>query len=110
VTFALFIAVFVYAYKRVGISRVLVERSGSRRDALLIWAIGASLLANNVAFFGIAYFDQSIIAWYALLAMVSATTTFAAKKRPKLRFEERPRAKPVPADSQAVEQLQNFAF
>jgi hypothetical protein len=36
--------------------------------------LGASLFANVVAFFGISYFDQTIVAWYALLAMIYAAT------------------------------------
>jgi len=82
VTFILFIAVVVYAFKRVGISRKMAEKYGFLKEARLAWAMGAALLANTVAFFGIAYFDQSIFAWYTLLAMTSATTTFVANKKP----------------------------
>lgn len=46
-----------------------------RRHERLIWALGACLFANTVAFFGIIYFSsQSAIAWYALLVMISAAT------------------------------------
>jgi hypothetical protein len=67
--FILLIAVFVYGYKMVGIARKKSENS--KNDERLIWAIGAALFANTVAFFGIVYFDQSIITWYALLVMIS---------------------------------------
>ena len=40
----------------------------------MIWLLGAALLANVVAFFGVNYFDQSRMAWFALLAMVCACT------------------------------------
>ena len=73
-TFIAFIAILVYAYKRVGKSRKLTGLS--RNDERLVWAIGASLFANTVGFFGIFYFDQSILLWYSLLAMVSATAVF----------------------------------
>ena len=53
----------------IGVARAAAEES--HRDALLIWAIGAALFANTIAFFGIVYFDQSVIAWYALLVMIS---------------------------------------
>lgn len=79
ITFVLFIAILVYAYKRIGIARRLAEKSPD--DARLIWSIGAALFANTVAFFGIFYFDQSIACWYALLAMASVTTTFVAKEK-----------------------------
>ena len=32
------------------------------------------LPAPVVAFFGISYFDQTIVGWYAILAMISAVT------------------------------------
>lgn len=82
ITLAAFIAILVYAYKRIGKSRRLAQKS--RRDERLVWAIGASLFANTVGFFGIVYFDQSILVWYSLLAMVSATAIFVThdKKTP----------------------------
>jgi hypothetical protein len=82
ITFSAFIAVLVYAYKRIGKSRRLAR--ASHKDERLVWAIGASMFANTVGFFGIVYFDQSILLWYSLLAMVSATTAFVASKKPTL--------------------------
>ena len=79
ITFILFIAILVYAFKRIGVARKLAERSP--KDARLIWAIGAALFANAVAFFGIFYFDQSIIAWYALLAMAASSAKLIPPKK-----------------------------
>jgi hypothetical protein len=82
ITFVAFIAILVYAYKRIGKSRRLARKSP--KDEHFIWAIGACLFANTVGYFGIVYFDQSMLIWYALLAMVSATALFvdAQKKTP----------------------------
>lgn len=77
--FILFLAIFVYGYRMIGSARSAAEES--RRDARFIWAIGSALFANSIAFFGIVYFDQSIIAWYALLVMISVATTFAAEEQ-----------------------------
>jgi hypothetical protein len=74
ITFVAFIALFVYAFKQVGRSRLRARNSG--KEQFLIWAMGASLFANAVGFFGIVYFDQSVLVWYSLLAMISATPTF----------------------------------
>ena len=74
ITFIAFIAMLVYGYKQIAKSRRLARRSG--KDERLIWAIGASLFANTVGFFGIVYFDQSVLVWYSLLAMISATALF----------------------------------
>jgi hypothetical protein len=79
ITFIAFIAVLVYAYKRIGKSRKLARKS--QKDERLVWAIGASLFANTVGYFGIVYFDQSILVWYSLLAMVSATAVFVAQEK-----------------------------
>lgn len=76
ITFLAFIAVLVYAYKRIGKSRRLTGLC--RGDEHLVWALGACLFANTVGYFGIVYFDQSNILWYTLLAMISATAVFNA--------------------------------
>lgn len=69
VPFLLFITIIVLAFKYAGRAR---RMAACRRDQLFIWAIGCALFANVVAFFGISYFDQTIVAWYALLAMIVA--------------------------------------
>jgi len=72
----LFIAVLVYAFKLVGRARKLAERYP--REVNLIWVLGAALFANTVAFFGMVYFDQGIVVWYTLLAMIAVVPTFVA--------------------------------
>jgi len=79
VTFLLFIALFVYGFKLLGRARRKSERSP--HDARLIWAIGCALFANATAFFGIFYFDQSILAWYGLLVMIPAAGTLATNSK-----------------------------
>jgi len=69
VPFVLFIAIIVYAFKYLGRARQLAAEVADRR---FLWAIGCALLANVVAFFGLSYFDQLIVVWYALLAITSA--------------------------------------
>jgi hypothetical protein len=76
ITFLLFLAVLVYAFKSIGRSRRRAQES--RPNERLLWAIGCCLFTNAVGFFGIVYFDQSILLWYGVLAMVSAAATFPA--------------------------------
>ena len=84
--FILFLLIFVYGYRTIGVTRRAARES--RKDALMIWAIGAALFANNTGFFGIVYFDQSIMAWYALLAMIQVTPIFCVTQRsPELEGE-----------------------
>jgi hypothetical protein len=73
----LFIAIIVQAIKFAGRARKRAE--GDRRRALFPWALGAGVVANVVAFFGISYYDQTILAWFALLCMISAT--WASQRR-----------------------------
>lgn len=65
-----FIAILVVAYRYVGIARKAFE--GDKAKELFAWAFGASLFANTIAFMGIGYFDQTVVAWYCVLAMVAA--------------------------------------
>jgi O-antigen ligase len=75
----LFLAIFVYGYRMVGEARSAAEES--RGDARFIWAIGSALFANSIAFFGIVYFDQSVIVWYDLLVIISVVYTAALAEK-----------------------------
>lgn len=77
-TFCLFISILALAYRTVGRARALAE---TRATQLQVWALGAGLFANTVAFFGIVYFDQSAIVWYALLVMISVTSASVLSAR-----------------------------
>jgi hypothetical protein len=70
-----FLTILVLGFKYVGLARKAAEEE--RQQELLVWALGASLFANVVAFFGISYFDQTIVVWYALLAMICTVTQVA---------------------------------
>lgn len=67
--FICFLAIIVYGLKYVGRAR---RAASDQKQALFLWALGSALLAHVFAFFGISYFDQTIVAWYALLAIISA--------------------------------------
>jgi len=71
---ALFIAVIVYCFKGLGRARKEADAAGDATRARGFWALGAALFANIAAFFGITYFDQTQVVWYALLAMIAALT------------------------------------
>lgn len=38
----------------------------------MIWSLGVSLFIHAVSFLSVSYFDQMIVFWYLLLAMISA--------------------------------------
>jgi len=76
--FLLLVAILIYGFKYLGKARRAAGRD--RKKALFVWALGSALFANMISFFGISYFDQTMVAWYALLAMISAATVVRSKK------------------------------
>lgn len=73
-----FVAVIVLAFRYLGKARRSAE---DKQQRLFIWALSASVFANVVAFWGVSYFDQTIVAWYALLAMIHATLVSVRRAR-----------------------------
>jgi hypothetical protein len=67
-----FVAALVIGFRYIGKARRHFE--GNDQEEFFVWAIGASLFANAVGFFGIGYWDQVIVPWYMVLAIVSAVT------------------------------------
>ena len=67
-----FVAILVVGFLYIGKARRYHE--GNKPEESFIWAIGASLFANAVGFFGIGYWDQVIVAWYMVLAIIAAAT------------------------------------
>jgi hypothetical protein len=65
-----FLAILVFGFKYIG--RARKAALSDKKKEFLVWTLGASLFANVVAFFGISYFDQTVVAWYSILAMISA--------------------------------------
>src|SRR5208282_1080478 len=75
--FILFLATIVFGFKYLGRARKLVE---NKKQQSFLWALGAALFANAVAFFGISYVDQTQVVWYSLLAAISATALAIPKR------------------------------
>jgi hypothetical protein len=73
-----YILVISRSFARLGIGR---RRANSKKQEWIIWLLGAALFANVVAFFGVNYFDQSRIAWFALISMICACTAPMTKRR-----------------------------
>jgi len=70
--FVCFIAIISRSFGRLGTMRRLV--AGDKKQEWLYWGLGAVMFAHILAYFGVAYFDQTVIWWYAFLAMVSAAS------------------------------------
>ena len=80
VTFLLFLGIIAIGFRRIGLARRGAEQTDPQHE-FFIWTLGVALFSNTVAFFGIIYFDQSVVAWYCLLAMISVVSNIYIKAR-----------------------------
>jgi hypothetical protein len=69
-TLICFIGMISVSFGMIGKARKAVE--GDNEKEWMLWILGAGLFAHIVGYFGISYFDQTRVAWFALLAMISA--------------------------------------
>ncbi len=72
----LFILIIVFCYKIIGKS---LWATGDRSEQLMIWGFGSSLFSHLVGFFGISYWDQQLVVWYLLLAMIAMLPSASAE-------------------------------
>jgi hypothetical protein len=93
-TLVAFLAMLVISFRWIGKARRSVR--GNRSQELYYWIFGAALFSHIVGFFGISYFDQTRMAWYALLAMISATTLAQSHRPAVLRPAASLTTDPVP--------------
>jgi len=77
--FIFFVAIIVYSFKYLGRARTAVQ--GNKQKELFFWALGAAVFANSAAFFGVIYFDQVQVAWYALLAIICISTSEVLRRQ-----------------------------
>jgi hypothetical protein len=70
VKLGLFLAIIVACFKRLG--RGLRFEPPRSKERFLIWALGVSLFAHCISFVSITYFDQLILFWFWLWAIISS--------------------------------------
>jgi len=76
-TLLLFIGIISRSFGSLGTARRLAE--GDPKNEWLLWCLCAALFADVMAYFGIAYFDQTQFVWYALLAIISSEIVGASR-------------------------------
>ncbi len=70
----LFIWIIVRSFRYVGRSEEVAEEWGRPpSEQFLIWGLGASLFAHVVSYMSVSYFDQNVVNWYLLLAIIATT-------------------------------------
>lgn len=72
ITMMLFIWIIVRCFRAVGLSLRAAELRESRYRQFTVWALGAALFAHTITYLSVSYFDQNIVNWYLLLAMISS--------------------------------------
>jgi hypothetical protein len=85
ITILLFIGIIVFAFRAVGRCVRAKEKTETRTTLVCAWALGAALFAHVMNFLSVSYFDQNIVNWYLLLAMIStaaASGLLAKQKAP----------------------------
>lgn len=101
----LFLAILTYGFKYVGAARK--ASVGNKGMELYRWSLGAALFANAIGFFGISYWDQTMVVWYTFLAILCAAaiavpamskaTVPAQEAAPTLILPSRPAYAPNPS-------------
>jgi len=66
----LFVAVLVYCFKTIGRKMKDID-SNEFTLKFTVWCLGVSLFAHITSFISVCYFDQVIIFWYLLLAIIA---------------------------------------
>jgi hypothetical protein len=69
VSLACFIAMISRAFGRLGTMR---RQLAGKPEEWLFWTLGAVLLSHIFAYFGVSYWDQTQVWWFAFLSMISA--------------------------------------
>lgn len=80
-TMCLFIGVIIIAFREIGLLWRLQTQNSYR--LVLSWALGVSLFVHCMNFIGVAYFGQSWIIWYLLLAIIGSLSAKKAVLMPQ---------------------------
>jgi len=104
-TFLCFLALIYICFSRLGAARKSVE--GDRNKEWYFWLFGATLFSHIVGFFGISYFDQTRVSWFALLAMIMTATAAYIVRAPVKHFSRAPLRNPKPAYASSFSRLRS---
>jgi hypothetical protein len=74
----LFLVIVTRCFGTIG-RRLKVEPAGSPTQ-YMVWALGVSLFTHCLSFMSITYFDQSILVWFWLLAVISGLVCIPYKR------------------------------
>ena len=78
ISLILFVAVIIFCFKNIGMK---LKEIGSSELPIkfTIWCMGVSLVGHLASFTSVHYFDQIIVFWYLLLALITTVSIIPAK-------------------------------
>ncbi len=75
ISMLLFVMIIVPGFRSVGRYIWANEDSEPRVVLLCVWAMGAALFAHVMNYLSVSYFDQNVVNWFMLLAMISTVAS-----------------------------------
>jgi hypothetical protein len=86
-TMMLFILIIVNCFR--GVGRIQARKEVPLPVRRCVWAMGVALFAHAITFLSITYFDQNVVNWYLLLAMISTATGISLAPQRRNLVEDR---------------------
>jgi hypothetical protein len=77
ITLILFILLLIFCFRGLGTAIKMLEGKNFEKQ-IMVWSMGAALFAHMVSFLSVRYFDQTIVFWNLLLAMISSISIIFA--------------------------------
>jgi hypothetical protein len=76
----LFVLIIILCYRKLGIA---IQKSTNAEMWQLkrLWTLGCALLAHIISFLSVTYFDQTIVSWFLLIAIISFVTEGVPNRR-----------------------------
>jgi len=98
VALAMFLAIMVRCFRGIGRLQRACRRDGRADHAWLTWALGACLISNATTFISVSYFDQNLIVWFLLQAIIASLCATSLDKELRVDASKQiPSAEPVMA-------------
>jgi hypothetical protein len=73
ISLILFIFIIIYCFKRIGVSLQLMKNVVID-EKMILWTLGVAVFAHIISFMSVSYFDQIIVFWYMVVAVISSLT------------------------------------
>lgn len=87
ISLVLFVVILVFSFKIIG-KALNTIKDHDFAEQFLIWTLGVILFVHMVSFISVSYYDQIIVLWYLLLAMIASLDRIIIISQPKVLREK----------------------